>query len=147
MKLVKWIKSLILFLIGGAVYTIIEIIWRIIRESSPTHWAMFILGGIAFLIIGGINECMPRNTPFWLQALTGTTLVLILELIFGCVLNIWLGLGIWDYSHLPHNILGQICLPFAFAWLFLVSAAILLDDYLRYWLFGEEKPKYCWKFK
>ena len=46
---------------------------------------------------------------------------------------------------MPFNLLGQICLPFAVAWLALAAVAIVLDDYLRYWLFGEEKPRYRWK--
>lgn len=140
----KLIKPLSLFLTGGSIYITIEIIWRHLRGSSPTHWTMFLLGGIAFLLIGGINEYLPWKMPFWLQSIIGTGLVLVAEFIFGCVLNLWLGLGIWDYSDVPFNILGQVCLPFAFAWIFLVSIAIVLDDYLRYWIFGEEKPKYYW---
>ena len=69
-------------------------------------------------------------------------IITVLEFIFGVVLNIWLGLQIWDYSGMPLNIMGQICLPFTVAWYFLSAAAIILDDYIRYWLFGEEKPRY-----
>lgn len=141
----KWLKPFVLFIIGGALYIGIEVIWRSLRGSSPTHWTMFLLGGIAFLLIGAINEFLPWETPIWKQMLIGTGIILIVEFDFGCVLNLWLGLGIWDYSDMPFNILGQICLPFAIAWFFLSSAAIVLDDYLRYWLFGEEKPRYRWK--
>lgn len=59
----------------------------------------------------------------------------------------WLGLGIWDYSNMPFNILGQICLPFSLLWVVLSACAIVIDDYERYWFFGEEKPYYLWKFK
>lgn len=40
------------------------------------------------------------------------------------------------------NILRQVCLPFYFAWVGLSVVAIVFDDYLRYWFFGEEKPHY-----
>ena len=60
----------------------------------------------------------------------------------GVIVNIWLKLGVWDYSGLPLNILGQVCLPFYFAWVGLSVVAIVFDDYLRYWFFGEEKPHY-----
>lgn len=135
-------KLFILFLIGGALYIIIEIMWRKIFGSKPTHWTMFFLGGLAFIFIGSINEYLSWETPLWIQCLIGTLFVLILEFVFGCVLNLWLKLDIWDYSNTPFNILGQVCLPFAFAWYLLTAVAIILDDYLRYWLFKEEKPKY-----
>lgn len=140
----KVFKPAILFMIGGTIYSLIEIIWRALRGSTPTHWTMFILGGLCFLAVGAFNEYFSWETPFIIQTIIGTGIVLLLEFISGCVVNLWLGLGIWDYSDTPFNILGQVCLPFAFAWLFLVAFAIVFDDYLRYWLFKEEKPRYKW---
>lgn len=141
----KLFKHLLLFLIGGTFYIFIEIIWRWLVNSSPTHWSMFILGGLSFLIIGEINEYLSWDTPFYIQCLIGTTIVLIFEFIFGCIVNIWLKLNVWDYSRQPLNILGQICVSFAFLWYILTALAIVVDDYIRYWLFNEEKPHY--KFK
>ena len=138
----KVIKPAALFCVGGSIYITIEILWRAFRGSDPTHWTMFILGGLCFLLIGAINEYLPWEMPFWLQSSIGTAVVLALEFVFGCVLNLWLGLNVWDYSDAPLNILGQVCLPFTFAWFFLAAVGIVLDDYLRYWLFGEEKPRY-----
>lgn len=143
----KILKPIILFLIGGSIYISIEIIYRYLMDKPPTHWAMFVLGGLAFLIIGRLNEHIDWEMPFWLQVLIGTAIVLVLEFIFGCVLNLWLGLAIWDYSNMPFNLLGQVCLPFALIWSVLVVITIVLDDYLRYWLFAEEKPVYYWKFQ
>lgn len=143
----KVLKVGSLFTIGGMIYLLVEIVWRSVRNGTPTHWTMFLLGGLCFVAIGAINEYLPWEAPFWLQAIIGTAIVLTLEFIFGYVLNILLGLNIWDYSNLPFNILGQICLPFAFAWILLSAIAIILDDYLRYWFFGEEKPHYHWHFK
>ena len=37
---------------------------------------------------------------------------------------------------------GQICPQFSFLWLWISLAGIVLDDWLRYWLFGEERPRY-----
>ncbi len=143
----KLLKQIFLFLVGGTVYIIIEIIWRWLWKNTPTHWTMFVLGGLSFLSIGYINEILPRRTSLWLQCLIGTGIILLLEFIFGCILNLWLKLDIWDYSHLPFNILGQVCLPFAFAWYALTAAAIIADDYLRFKVFNEEKPKYKLSFK
>jgi uncharacterized membrane protein len=71
----------------------------------------------------------------------GSIIVTILEFIAGCILNLWLGLNVWDYSDLPFNILGQICPQFTFLWLFISSYGIILDDFSRYGM-GEEKPRY-----
>jgi uncharacterized membrane protein len=42
------------------------------------------------------------------------------EFAVGIVVNIFLGLNVWDYSSVPGNILGQICPAFTLLW-FLVS--------------------------
>lgn len=110
--------------------------------SSPTHWTMFIVGGLSFLFVGGINEWIPWEMSLVKQSMIGTGIILLTEFISGCILNIWLGLGIWDYSDKFMNICGQVCPQFALCWFLLAGIAILLDDYLRYWMFGEEKPHY-----
>lgn len=135
-------KFLTLFIAGGTLYISIEIIWRYFRRSPHTHWTMFLLGGLVFVLIGSVNEHISWDIPFWIQVIVGTAVAFIAEFVFGIILNIWLGLNIWDYSNMPLNILGQVCLPFTIAWSLLVSIAIVLDDYLRYLLFGEEKPHY-----
>ena len=64
------------------------------------------------------------------------------EFVTGLIVNVWLGLKVWDYSNLPYNVLGQICLLYVFIWFFLSPLAIISDDYLRYLLMGEKKPRY-----
>ena len=75
-------------------------------------------------------------------AVLGMILITTLEFVSGVVINIILGWNVWDYSGLPLNILGQICLPFCFAWLGLSVVAIFIDDGLRYLIFKEPLPKY-----
>lgn len=126
------IKSIILFIIFGFIYCGIEIIWR-----GYTHPSMFIVGGLCCLLIGYINEITP-DMPMWLQCLLSMIIILTLELLSGCFLNIYLGLNVWDYTNMPFNLWGQVCLPFGIAWYFLSYIAIKLDDYLRRLLFHEE---------
>lgn len=137
MQLKQILKLCVLALIGGITYMLIELAWR-----GYSHISMFILGSICFLLLGGINEFLPWELGFVWQMLIGSGIVTILELIFGIVVNVWLELEVWDYSNLPFNFMGQICLPFSFAWTLLSGVAIVVDDYLRYLLFGEEKPHY-----
>lgn len=130
-------KAVTLFLIGAAAYAGIELLWR-----GHTHWTMAVLGGILFLLLGGINEWLPWEMPLALQCVIGALLVTAAEFAAGLILNVWLGLNIWDYSNIPGNILGQVCPQFLFAWLGLSLVAILLDDWLRHWFWGEKRPHY-----
>lgn len=130
-------KHLCLFSIGAFLYLFIEILYR-----GHTHWTMGVLGGLCFVIIGLLNEVFTFDTPMIVQAVIGAVVVTILELISRLILNLWLQLDIWDYSNMPFNFMGQISLYFSIAWFFLSIGAIILDDYLRYWLFREEKPYY-----
>lgn len=124
-------------MVGGLIYYGIEVAWR-----GYSHWTMALVGGVCFILVGGINEFFPWTMPLALQGLIGSAIVTAVELIAGLVLNVWLGLGIWDYSNLPLNFMGQICLPFSLLWILLSVVAVVLDDWLRYWLFGEERPHY-----
>ncbi len=130
-------KYAFLWFIGGVIYIGMELAFR-----GRSHWTMFVLGGICFVILGVINQVIPWEMPLYQQILLGDVIVTTLEFATGCIVNIWLGLGIWDYSHLLGNIMGQICPLFCVLWLPVCLAGIVLDDWLRYWLFGEERPHY-----
>lgn len=136
-KIKLFLKYLFLFALGGLVYYGIEIAYR-----GYSHISMFVVGGLCFVFIGLLNEKLEWDTYVETQVGIGLCFVLLLEFIAGCILNLWLRLGIWDYSNLPLNILGQICVPFAILWIPVIVAAILLDDYVRYYFFHEEKPRY-----
>ena len=135
--MIRWKKAAALAAMGGVTYGLIELAWR-----GHTHWTMVVLGGALFLLLGGINEVLRWDTPLPLQAVLCAAAVTVAEFVTGCVVNLWLGWEVWDYSHMPLNVLGQICLPYALIWVPLSALAIVLDDYLRFWLFGEERPRY-----
>ena len=130
-------KYAALALIGGIIYGALEILVR-----GHTHWTMVILGGVCFVAIGLINEIIPWEMPLTAQMLCGAIIITALEFSCGCIVNLWLGWDVWDYSKLWGNFLGQICPLYSVIWYFVSLVAILLDDYLRYWLFDEEMPHY-----
>lgn len=133
----KLAKHLILFSIGGLIYLLIEILYR-----GYTHQSMFFVGGLCFVLIGLINEVLDPETPLLVQMLLSAFMVTAVEFVSGCILNIRLGLHVWDYSSLWGNILGQISVPFMGIWFFLSAAGILLDDWLRHVIFCEDYPRY-----
>lgn len=126
-----------LFSVGGTIYIMIEMLWR-----GYSHWSMFIVGGLCFVLIGLINEYYSYDIPLIWQMMIGACIVTVVEFVNGCIINLWLGLNVWDYSDMPFNIWGQVCLPYMVLWSLLSGVAIILDDYLRYWWFGEEYPHY-----
>jgi len=138
--MMKACKYAILFLVGGIVYMAMEMIFR-----GRTHWTMALVGGICFIYCGLVNEIMNWSTPLPLQMLYCSLIITSIELVAGLILNSWLGLAIWNYDRMPLNLCGQICLPYSILWYFVSLIAIVADDYMRYWLFGEEKPHYCWR--
>lgn len=130
-------KTFFFFCIGFMLYITIEVLWR--RNS---HWSMGLLGGLCFLLIGSLNEIFPWEMDLFLQTIVSSAVITILELAAGLILNIWMGLNVWDYSHLKGNYLGQISVLYSLLWIPLSLVAIFLDDLLRYYLFDEEKPCY-----
>ena len=136
----RGVRPLVLWCIGGLLYVLCELVFR-----GRSHWTMFLVGGLCFWLIGLINEVIPWDMPIWQQCIIGALIITAVEFVAGCFINTWLGWQVWDYSGLPFNILGQICLPFTVLWSLLAAAGIILDDYLRFLLFGEEKPNYTWR--
>ena len=39
-----------------------------------------------------------------------------IEFAAGCIVNLWLQMDVWDYSFLPLNLFGQVCLLYTFLW-------------------------------
>ena len=123
------IKELILLIIFGITYCGIEILYR-----GRTHISMLFVGGLCAVLIGMINEITPKMNII-LQMLIGAVIVTIIEFFSGYIINIILGLNVWDYSNLMFNYKGQISLLFTITWFFLSVPVIYLDDKLRKILF------------
>ncbi len=133
-------KLLILWFVMGEQYFVLEALWRLFTRGERAHPAMLIVGGFCIVAIGAINQT-PRfyKLPVLLQSVIGSLITLVIEFVSGCVLNLWMGLNIWDYSHLWGNLYGQICIVFALVWLVLMPTAIWMEDAFRYYVWGEGK--------
>ncbi|MBV4423256.1 hypothetical protein KM780_13335, partial [Clostridium tyrobutyricum] len=72
-------KDLILILIMGAIYMVLEGLWR-----GWTHISMLVVGGIAAFLIGRLNQ-HPKfyDRKMWQECLIGTVIILVLEFISG----------------------------------------------------------------
>lgn len=133
-----FLKYIILFLVGYCVYIAIEVTFR--NYSFPL---MGIVGAISFILIDRINEVMPWDTDLIVQSIIGSLIVTTFELIVGEGLKIFNQPPMWDYSSLPLNFDGIICLPFSLIWVLLSIVAIILADSINYYLLHEDPvPRY-----
>lgn len=86
----------------GMCYITLELIWR-----GVTYLPMLWVGGLCGLCVGLLNQHpVFRDRRMWQQCLIGTVITLVIEYISGYILNIKLGLHIWNYSNLPLNLNG-----------------------------------------
>lgn len=115
-------KKIWLTCFGGYLYFLLELIY-----NGTSHWFSFILGGICFRIIGKIRS-IGLNTLY--KCIISGIIITAIEFLTGIVFNLMLNWKMWDYSLLPFNILGQICLPFSLIWVILSFPAIKIDEFL-----------------
>ena len=111
-------KYILIFLVGGFGYGLLEILFR-----GFTHWSMIITGGSALLILYLINLALP-NTPTILKALIGALSITIIEFSVGIIVNKVFSFGVWDYTGTPGNILGIITPSFSLIW-FMISLIMI----------------------
>ncbi len=107
-----------LFSIGAVGYGLIEVLWR-----GYTHWSMLGAGGICFMFFGTVSEKF-KKAGIFIKGIIGSTFITGIEFIFGVVFNIILKRNVWDYSKMPMNIIGQICMPYSCLWVLLSIVGI-----------------------
>lgn len=139
----KWLLNVLLWTWTGTVYFFLEVAWKLLHgRPEAISWTMLAL---AFLLAIPLERCgaeLPWEMPLWMQAFLCGCLVTLVEFAAGLILNIWLGLGVWDYSDMPGNLLGQICPQFWLLWIVLSGPVIVMLDWFRYIIDGGDRPRY-----
>lgn len=133
----KLSEYLFFWAVGGCIYYTFEILFR-----GFSHWSMFVLGGICFVFIYVQGSVCSFNDPLWRQLLRCMVFVTSMEFITGLIVNKWLKLEVWDYSGLPFQLFGQICIPFIIIFSGLCAGGIILSGYLGFWLYKEPRPHF-----
>lgn len=113
-------RFLCYFLLGAMVYPLLEILFR-----GYSHWTMALAGGLGAYALAQVARTLPELPLRW-RGWVGAACLTLIELAAGCICNLWLGMAVWDYSHLPCNLWGQICLPFTLLWFLLSLPALAL---------------------
>lgn len=137
------VLSMLLWSWGGTVYFLMEVGYKSITgHPERISWTMLVLAILLSVPLERFGAELPWSMPLMLQAAICTVAITATELVAGLILNTWLGLGVWDYSHLPLNLWGQICAQYALLWYILCLIFIPVFDWLRYAVEGGEKPHY-----
>ena len=108
---IKW--DTVVFLLGGVSYSLIEILWR-----GYTHYTMVLLGGVCFLSLYKLFNLM-KYYSLLEKCVAGAILITTLEFTVGCFVNLVFHMNVWNYSSMPFNLLGQVCLVYSTLWGFL----------------------------
>lgn len=111
---------MLVFLTGCFAYSFLEISVR-----GFTHWTMTLTGGVILTILYEMSVRL-TSVPWWQKCLLGSVIITSVEFTVGVIVNIILGWNVWDYSDMPFNLLGQICLPFTVLWFFLCIPAYMV---------------------
>ena len=101
--------TVLVFIIGALGYMALELLWR-----RRTHWTMGLAGGICAAALFRLYSA--AELPLWAAYIAGAAIITAVEFAFGYVCNIRLKMGVWDYSAVRFNLMGQICLPFSLIW-------------------------------
>lgn len=128
-------EYLVLWAVGGCIYYGIEVLFR-----GFSHTSMFILGGLCMQFFTWQGRLTNWQDTLPRQITRCTIFVVSMEFITGIVVNKWYHLAVWDYSDMPLQLWGQICLPFALIFSFLCTMGILLSGYLLHWFYKEPMP-------
>ncbi len=123
-----------IFLCGAFAYGMIELSVR-----GRTHITMGLLGGAALCLIHRLNS--PEDSAFsqFIKMLFSAFCITAAELFSGLILNVKLGLGIWNYSRMPYDLCGQICPAFSLIWFSLSGIGMLFDSAVRRCIFKRDK--------
>lgn len=112
-------KNAALFVTGGAIYPMLEVMSR-----GKTDLSMAVAGGVCLCLIDRVCNGPLRRRPLWEKCCAGSGIITGVEFVTGVVVNMFLKLHVWDYSSMPMNVLGQICLPFSLLWFLITIPAL-----------------------
>lgn len=98
---------------------------------------MGVCGGLSILILDLINDEISWDTDILLQGVIGSFVITSMEYVIGKLAQYGIFPIMWDYSNMPMNLEGIICLRFSLLWILLSIGAIFVADAINYYVFNE----------
>ena len=85
----------------------------------------------AFMAFALLHALFQRYAlPLPVKCIAGALVITAIEFIAGYIVNLRMGLNVWDYSGRPYNLYRQICPGFALLWALLSLPIALLCDHI-----------------
>ncbi len=117
-------KILLVCIIGSFVGVVVELIWCMFRHGYIESRAGLVYGPFNLLYGAGavvLTVCLYRfrNRGAWLSFLGGMIVGSVVEYVCSFGQELLLGTRSWDYSNMPFNLNGRICLLYSVFWGFL----------------------------
>ena len=131
------LKTLTLFYVGFTSYITLEVLFR-----GHSFFLMGLVGALCFLINDKINDWISWDIDLCLQGILGACVVTFFELVTGELDKHVLHIGMWDYSDMPFNFDGVICLTFSILWIFVSIYGIVLSDIINYYFLDYGQAPY-----
>ena len=127
----RFVAPVFLLSAGGSLYYLLEILLR-----GFSHWTMAVCGGLCLLFIYYMNSRLAQSSLL-LRAALAALIITAVELAAGCLLNLGLGLSIWDYSSHRFHLWGQISLYASARWILLCIPVCLGCGWVERHVFGK----------
>lgn len=103
-------RMLLKCLFGGVGYGLVEVVWR-----GYTHPSMVITGGVCFALICAVNGRLAHRSLVCRSAACAACVTAV-EFCVGLLVNRVFRMGVWDYSDMWMDLLGQICPLYSCLW-------------------------------
>lgn len=117
-------KILLICFVGSFVGVIVELLWCLVKNGYIESRSGLVYGPFNLLYGAGavlLTVCLYkfRNRGAWISFLGGILVGSVVEYICSWGQEMLFGSRSWDYSHMPFNINGRICLLYSIFWGFL----------------------------
>lgn len=129
-------EYILLLCFAGYTYVCLELLFR-----GRSDVSMLIVASICSIPIIFLNNIFSFEMDFLLQVIICTFSTTGIEYLAGQFF-VNKDHQIWDYSNIPFNLNGQICLRFMIIWFVIAAIMIPLFDYLQYLIFDGLRPYY-----
>ncbi len=101
---------------------------RATGEEHPVRRCLLFLSlcpvyGLGVMAVLALPLSMRQG--LWLP-IAGAVVTTVVEFLYHWACEAWLGVKFWDYSGVPGNLQGRVCVPFSLAWGALTAVALWL---------------------